>query len=181
MLKNNPWLKIILLVTLLSGCGYTTRSNIASKYKSIYITPFINKIDITVETDTASKYKLYRPRLETDITKTVVDKFMWDGNLRPVNYESADVILNGELIEFRKDAVRYDDNENVTEYRVNLVVNVSLSWNNSDKGLMWAEKNFTGLTSYFVTGNSAKPEAKAISDAITDLARRIVQRAVEEW
>lgn len=187
MLKNNSWLKVVslvtcnlLLVTCLSGCGYTTRSNISSRYTTIYITPFVNKIDITAESDVASKYKLYRPRLETDITRAVIDKFMWDGNLRPVSYESANVVLNGELMEFRKDPVRYDDSDNVTEYRVNLLVNISLL-NNADKSLIWEEKNFTGLTSYFVSGSSAKTEAQAINDAITDLARRIVERCVEEW
>jgi len=109
-----------------------------------------------------------------------IDKFMFDGNLRPVNYESADVTLKGELMEFRKDPLRYDDNDNVTEYRVNMVVNISL-WNNRDSSLIWEENNFTGITSYFTTGTAAKTEAQAINDAITDLVRRVVERAVEEW
>ena len=38
------------------GCGYTTRSMISNKFKTIYVTPFVNKIDITKETDTGYKY-----------------------------------------------------------------------------------------------------------------------------
>jgi len=187
MLKNNTVTKIFLLSTcflilgiFLSGCGYTTRSSISTKYKTIYITPFVNKIDTTAEMDVASKYKLYYPGLETSITKAVLDKFMWDGNLKPVNYESADVTLKGDLLDFVKDPVRYDDNENVTEYRINLVVNISL-WNNRDNSLIWEENNFTGQTTYFVTGTSATTEAQAVKAALTDLARRVVERAVEEW
>lgn len=169
-----------LLLTGLTGCGYTTRSTISSSFKTIYITPFINKVDITQETEVASKYKIYRPLLETDITKAVVNKFLWDGNLRPVKSGIADLVLKGELIEFRKDPLRYDENNEVQEYRINLVVNISL-WDNRENVLIWEEKNFTGDFTYFTTGSLAKTEATAINDAITDLARRIVERSVEEW
>lgn len=176
--------KTLLLVTgcliFLSGCGYTTRSMISSKYKTIYVVPFVNKIDITQEQYTANKYRIYRPLLETDITKSVINKYLFDGNLRPVKEGSADLVLKGELLEFRKDPLRYDDNNNVTEYRVNLVVNLAL-WGRQENKLIWEENNFTGDTTYFVTGTQAKSEGQAINDALTDLSRRIVERTVEEW
>lgn len=174
----------LLLVIGLAGCGYTTRSMISNKYRTIYIQPFINKIDITQETDVAAKYKIYRPGLETDITKSVVNKFLLDGNLKPANLESADLTLKSELVEFRKDPLRYSDSDEVEEYRVNLVVNISL-WNNKENRLVWEENNFTGDTTYFTnfaTGGAViKSEAQAINDAIGDLVRRIVERVVEEW
>ncbi len=71
-----------LLVTGLTGCGYTTRSMISSEFKTIYIQPFVNKIDFTRETSVANKYKIYRPMLETEITKAVINKFIFDGNLK---------------------------------------------------------------------------------------------------
>lgn len=169
-----------LLVGVFTGCGYTTRSAICTKYRTIYIPPFVNKIDITRDTDTASKYKIYRPQLETDITKAVVNKFLWDGNLKPVGSASADVVLKGELVEYRKDPLRYDDNDEVLEYRVSLLVNLTL-WNNKEDKLAWQENNFTGDATYITTGTGATSEVQAISVAITDLARRIVERAVEEW
>ena len=165
---------------LAAGCGYTTRSAIANKYRTIYIDPFINKIDITSDANVGSKYRLYRPLLETDITKEVLNKFLFDGNLKPVKTGSADLTLKGELIEFRKEPLRYDDNDNVTEYRVDMVVNIGL-WDNLENRQLWKEDGFTGETSYFTTGNQTKSEAQAINDSISDLARRIVERAVEEW
>ncbi|MFA4842472.1 MAG: LPS assembly lipoprotein LptE [Candidatus Omnitrophota bacterium] len=170
----------VALLLSLAGCGYTTRSAISNKYQTIYVTPFVNKIDITQETDVANKYKLYRPQLETDVTKAAINKFLFDGNLRPVKLQNADLTLKGELLEFRKDPLRYDDNNEVLEYRVNMVVNIFL-WDNKTNLLVWEENRFTGETSYFTSGTSIKTEAQAISDAITDLARRIVERAVEEW
>lgn len=162
------------------GCGYTTRSMISGKFKTIYVRPFINKIDITYDTDAASKYKIYKAGLETDITRTVVDKYLFDGNLRPIKLESADLILKGELIEFRRDPLRYTESDEVEEYRLNLVVNIEL-WDPGENKLVWQENGFTGDTTYFTSGINAKSEATAINDALSDLARRVVERTVEQW
>jgi hypothetical protein len=162
------------------GCGYTTRSMVSDKFKTIYVEPFANKIDITKETDAVYKYKIYKPRLETDITKSVIDKFLFDGNLRPQKLELADLVLKGELVEFRRDPLRYTDSDEVEEYRINLVVNLSLRDNKENK-LIWGENNFTGDTTYFTRGTAAKSEDTAINDAVSDLARRIVERTVEQW
>lgn len=170
----------LLVFLFLGGCGYTTRSMISSKFTTIYVEPFVNKVDITQEVYTANKYRIYRPMLETDITKSVTNKFLFDGNLKPAKDESADLILRGELIEFRKDPLRYNESDEVTEYRLNLVVNISL-WDKKENKLIWQENNFTGDTTYFTTGAQAKTEDTAISDALVDLARRIIERTVEEW
>jgi len=162
------------------GCGYTTRSLINDKYRTIYVTPFVNRIDITREMDAGNKYKLNRPMLDTEITKSVINRFLFDGNLKPVSVESADLVLKGELLEFRKDGLRYDTSNNVEEYRMNLVVNISL-WDNKENKLLWEEKGFTGEATYFVTGAQARSEDAAISDAEKDLCRRIVERIVEQW
>lgn len=163
-----------------AGCGYSSRSMISSKYRTIYVTPFINRVDITNDADAGYKYKIYKPLLETDITSAVNNKFLFDGNLKPVQKELADVTLKGELIEFRRDPVRYTEGDDVAEYRINLVVNITL-WDNKEDKLIWQENGFTGEASYFTTGPTAKSETVAVNDAITDLSRRIVERAVEEW
>ncbi len=168
------------LFSVIAGCGYTTRSMVGSKYNTIYITPFLNKVNITTAVNAANKYRLYRPMIETDITKSVINRYLFDGNLRPIKEESADLILKGEVVEFRRDALRYDSNDNVNEYRINLVVNISM-WDRAEKKMLWEENNFTGDTTYFPTGNQAKTEDQAVRDALTDLSRRIVERSVEQW
>lgn len=173
-------LKLLTCSLLLTGCGYTTRSMIAEKFKSIYVQPFVNKIDISREADSANKYKTNKPMLETDITNSVVNRFLWDGNLRPVAKEAADLILKGELVEFRRDPLRYTQDDEVEEYRINLVVNIILLDNRENK-VLWKEVNFTGDTTYFTRGTLAKSEDLAINDALVDLSRRIVERVIEEW
>lgn len=163
-----------------ASCGYTTRSMISSEFKTVYIAPFINKVDLTQEAYAANKYRVYRPTLETDVTKAVTDKYLFDGNLKPVREGTADLSLKGELIDFRRDALRYDADDNVEEYRINIVVNLILWDNNADK-LVWQENGFTGDATYYIAGPSAKSEDAAVNDALADLARRIVERTVEQW
>jgi hypothetical protein len=174
-----------LLATLLMGCGYTTRSMLSGKFRTIYITPFLNKVDITQEAYSAGKYRIYRPMLETDITRKVINRYLFDGNLKPVKEELADLVLKGELVEYRKDPLSYTaDNTDVTEYRINIYVNLSL-WDRKENKLLWEENHFNGNYSFFTSfalGNVIKiTEDAAVTNAIEDLARRIVERTVEQW
>jgi len=178
-----------LLAAVLSGCGYTTRSMLSGKFSTIYVTPFLNKVDVTQEGYSANKYRIYRPMLETDITKKVINRYLFDGNLKPAKEAQADLVLKGELMEYRKDPLTYDSNgENVTEYRINIYVNLSL-WDQKENKLVWQENNFNGNYSYFVRNDTVNPgtnvvvvtEDTAVTNAVDDLARRIVERTVEQW
>ena len=99
----------------------------------------------------------------------------------------ADLVLKGELIEYRKDPLSYTvDNNDVTEYRINIYVNLSL-WDKKENKLVWEEKNFNGNYSFFTSFASTNvsrgnmSEDSAVTNAIEDLARRIVERTVEQW
>jgi len=167
-----------LLSTIFMGCGYTTRSLISSKYKNIYVEHFENKIDIAKETESIRRYKLYYPLLEQNIWKAVIDRFNLDGNLRVSPKESADLILKCSLLDFRRDALRYEDNDEVEEYRISITVELELKDKN-DKVLK--KTNIVGDATYFLTGPHAKAEPLAIEDAIQDVSRRIVEQVVEIW
>lgn len=180
------WTHLCFLMSVFSlflttaGCGYTTRSMMSPELKTIRIEQFVNKIDVAQQTYVSSAHSVYRPGLETDITKAVIGRFLFDRNLKVASGQDADLILKGELVEFRRDPVRYDDSSNVAEYRINIVVNLIL-WSTEKDKLVWEEKRFTGDTTYFTSGSQAKPEASAVNDALNDLSRRIVERTVEQW
>ncbi len=178
--------QVFFLSFALAGCGYTTRSMISNKYKTIHIKQFLNKIDLTTEGDAYNKYKIYKPTLETDITKSVIDRYLFDGNLKPVKEENADLVLKGELIEFRRDPLR-TENDEVQEYRVNIMVSIAL-WDKKENNLVWQESNFTGDYTYYPYSSSLpgianyrKTDDQAVNEAVTDLSRRIVERTVEQW
>lgn len=178
--RINSLIVLFCLLVNLAGCGYTTRSLLHSQYKTIYITQFNNKIDITKDGDSFTTHKIYRPMLETDITKSTINRYLFDGNLRPSKNESADLVLKGDLVEFRRDAVRYNNSDDVEEYRISISVDISL-WDKKEDKLIWQEKHFTGDSTYFTVGINAKSEATAVNDALNDLSRRIVERTVEQW
>jgi len=156
----------------LVGCGYTTGSLLPSHMKTIAVPIFKNSIS-----PESLSYQ-YHPGVEVDITREVIDRFFFDGNLRVVGVgEEADLELVGELIDYIKEPLRYGpDAKDVTEYRLTLVVNISLRDLRKDV-VAWEEKNFTGDATYFTTGT----ESSALSNAIKDLARNIVDRTVEGW
>jgi len=177
-------LSMVFCMFLLGGCGYSTHSSAYSKSTKIFIKPFENKVDLNINTEFSDRtpYKLYRPGMETKITDAVINRFLVDGYLRVVSKEDqADLILSGALINFEKQPLRYDQlSENVEEYRANIVVDMSLEDVTNTKKV-WNERGFVGFSEYAQSGPNAKSEDNAVNEAIDDLARRIVERTVEDW
>lgn len=173
-------LYMIFFAVVLSGCGYAAGSLLPAGQKDIYVDNFKNGIDIGKETTEYSKYALYRPGLESDITRAIVDRFTFDGNLKIANRDNADIVLAGTLSDYRKEALRYDNADNVEEYRVKITVDMELT-RVSDNKVLWREKAFIGESTYNTTGRFAASEQLACDEAIEDLARRVVERTVEGW
>jgi len=170
---------VLTAIFSVSGCGYTTRSLLPSNLKTIYVENFVNKIKLTAESNDDRMYRAYRPGMEINAAKAIRDKYLFDGNLKVVDSENADLILKGELVDFRNEALRYDRSDNVMEYRIRIVVNIEMQ--TKDGKVRWRENNFAGEWLYNTTGPLAKSESSAIVEAEADLARRVVERTIEEW
>ena len=171
---------IVFLSTIFSGCGYTAGSLLPPNTKTIYVDNFKSTIDVGKEVTEGSKYELYRPGVENDVTNAIVDRFTFDGNLKITPREKADLILEGKLTEYKKEALRYDNADNVEEYRVKIVVDME-AIRASDNKILWTEKGFKGEATYNTTGNFATSEQVARDQALVDLARRVVERTIEGW
>ncbi len=163
-------------VLLSLNCGYSTNVLLASGIRTIYVEDIKNSIDFTQE----NTQDIYIPLLEVKVRDAVIDRFLFDGHLRVATPEAADVILKGELLSFDRSVLRRTDNDDVEEYRIRVTVHVAL-WDREKEEIIWEESSFSGEGNYFVTGPSAKSETTAINDAIVDLARRIVERSIENW
>ena len=165
-----------------AGCGYSARPGLPSNYRTVYIKPFANKIDITRLTSGTEQYPIYRHRMEVDLTNAVVDRFQFTGLMRPASQDRADTRLEGELVEFRRDALRYNAQQQVEEWRLNVVVNLRFI-DQSTNAIIWEEERLTGDTTFFASGNNVtvETESQALDRALTDLGRRIVERTVENW
>ena len=165
---------------LLSGCGYSARPGLASHLKTVYVKPFTNQVDITKLTSGNERFPLYRPSMEVDLTRAVVDQYHFTGLLRPVQADRANCRLEGELIDFHRDPLRYTAAGDVEEWRLNIAVRLKF-YDLTLNTLLWEEERLVGDTTYFTTGPNATSEAAALDRAITDLARRVVERSVENW
>ena len=163
-----------------NGCGYTTRPGLASHLKTVYVKPLVNQIDVTQLTTADGRFPIYRHRMEVDLTNEIISRYQFTGLLRPAAAQRADSRLEGELVAFRQDPLRYDASQRVEEWRLNVVVNLRF-YDQTSELLLWEEEGFTGDTTYFAVCANAESESAALARAITDLARRIVERTVESW
>lgn len=160
----------------MSGCGYSTRSLLLANYKTLHVEPVKNKIAFTTE----ERRSTYTPFLEDKIRGAIIDRFFFDGAFRIADEDSADLILKTDLITYSKDPLRRTDDSDIEEYRIYIIVSLVLKISEKDE-ILWEEPRFAGETTYFTIGPLAESEDTALENALVDLARRIVERTVEDW
>lgn len=164
------------LCLTVASCGYTTKSTLPSSLKRIHVEPFKNSIDFT----TGTQRDVYLPLLEVKARNAVMNRFMFDGSLKIAEPDAADLILKGNLQSYQRSALRFTDDDDVQEYRIQIVVSFEMV-NVKTGETSWTEPGFTGEATYFVSGPQVTTEDSAIEAAIQDLARRIVERTIEDW
>lgn len=155
------------------GCGYTTGSLLPAKFQTIYVAPFENKTDYM----NAQARKLYIPGLETRVRSTLIDRFIFDGNLRVGQEETADLVLNGKLLSYDREDLVLTRSQDVQEYRIRITVELKMT-DPIDQRVLWQEPSFSGEATYLTSSGS---ESAALDAALKDLAMRIVARTVEDW
>jgi hypothetical protein len=172
--------KFLLLVSLLAmsftGCGYTTGSLISSRFQTIFVAPFENKIDYMNQ----DARTVYIPQLELKAHTAIIDRFMFDGNLRVTEEGNSDLVLKGKVLSFEREELRLTSAEDVKEYRLRVTVALVM-WDPVNEKAVWEEPSFAGETTYYTVGALAKSESQAMQDVLTDLARRVVERTIEDW
>ena len=171
---------VSILLFIASGCGYANKSLIAPGANTIFVRTFTNKIDITTEPSTRQKYNVYKPFLETKVTNAIIDRFLYDANLKLTDETAADLLLEGKIVNYLRQPLKYSDAKDIEEYRLNITVNFTLKDLRTDK-IMLQEISLTADTTYFVTGKSAKTEEAAIDVLVEDLARRLASRITHQW
>jgi hypothetical protein len=157
----------------LGGCGYTQKVTLPSGIQTLHVDTFQNKIPL-------GRLFAHEPGVEIRITNAIIRRLEQDGNLKVVSRDRSDAILEGELIAFDQEGVRFTGFERIEEYRLYVVVSLRLK-NQKTGEVLWEEPNFSGDTSFFVTGARSISRAQATDRAIDQLARNVVDRVVEDW
>jgi hypothetical protein len=172
---------------LLAGCGYTNQSSLDPQYQTIFVSAFFDK---TPEYD-----------LQAPLTNALSRKFLTDGRLDLVDQDSADLHLEGIILDYKLKGLTYDEEDEVTQFL--LVITAAVRCTDQQSGeVLWEEPIMAGETSMYtraagqssdrLRGNAeaflptvrsfASPtENRAASEALEQLASDIFYRTIEPW
>lgn len=176
-MKNLTIGLVIILLLLLYGCGYHLPGRGASlpdDVHSVAIDPFVNK---TTE-----------PFIETQLTNEVRDQFARRRTLDVVaNIDQADVLLRGTIVSYLANAIAYDTNDDITEYRLTMAVDAELARVNGEDVLWqgtvsWSEEFFASEPG--AAGGRAQQdyrESQAQEKATRRLAQEIYNRVTDNF
>ena len=157
----------------LASCGYTSKTKLPHDIKTIYVETVLNKISV-------EQMYSYQPGLEMDITNSVIRHFQVDGNLKIATADRADAVLSMDLKAYEQEGVRFNPLENVSEYRLFIVLDLTLKHRETGE-IIWKEPNFSGNKEYFVTQVRSQGQRAATEKAIEDVAKKVVDRVAEDW
>jgi len=147
-------LSMMLAAVFLAGCGYHFKgkeNNLPKDITKISIPVFKNK---TMETN-----------IETFFTNALISQFVKSKELKLVDTKNADAIIYGTIRDFHLDTLTYYPNGKVSEYRVTVVMDVSLV-RTSDKKVIWRGKNMHEFEDYDASNETLTNEARQQEAAI---------------
>ncbi len=173
MKPKHPMVLCILISVFLTGCGYTQQNVLPGGIQTIAVPTFRNAIP-------AERIFTYKSGLEIDLTNAVIRRFNFDGNLKVVSEDKADAKLEGAIISYDQETLRFTSVDRPQELRLHLVVRLKLI-NLKTGGVMWEEANFSGSTLFEPNDEQGTRRISAAKDAVQDLAINIVNRVVEDW
>ncbi|HDY69180.1 MAG: hypothetical protein JYX80_07510 [Candidatus Scalindua sediminis] len=154
----------VLVVALMCGCGYSTRSLINRDISSIHIPIF--------ENDT------FRRGIEFDLTKAVKDEIMSKTNLRIASKDNADTILHGTVKEFKEGIITHGFRDSIVEARVTLFVDITLVDRRTGRTLI--DKGGINQAIEYIVRRGETLES-ASDEGVVDLAETIVNLLAEKW
>ena len=153
-----------LVVALMCGCGYSSRSLISRDISSIHIPIF--------ENDT------FRRGIEFDLTKAVKNEVMSKTNLRIASKDNADTILHGTVKDFTERIITQGFSDSLVEGQMTLFVDIQLVDRRTGRTLI-NEESINQASGYIV--RRGETLESATEEGVVDLAETIVDHLAEKW
>lgn len=178
-MRSKVWVLPLAASLAFSGCGYTTKSLLPENIRRVHVPPVKNAIELSGEISDKTPFRVYRPGLEVELTNGIINRYIFDGTLSVTSADKADAVLEASLVDYRRDALRYTDGEDVSEYRLSITVDAKMT-QKSDGKVLW-ERRVTGDSTFFLTGSRAISEDEASVKAVEDVARRVIEATIEYW
>lgn len=155
---------IFILIIVLSGCGYSTRSLLRQDVESIYVPIFDN--------DT------FRRGLEFKLTKSVKDEILFRTKIKIVDREDADAVLYGKIADVQERVISENIADDIVEGSVTIFLDIKLVDARTGRNIM-EKKGLQWKAEYI--GRREEAVSTAENEAFVDIAERIVNLMEEEW
>jgi Lipopolysaccharide-assembly len=154
-----------LLLIALTGCPYGFSSSLLPGHiKSVSVSLFENRSD--------------RGELPTALADSLTEAFIDNHTLKVVGEKSADSQLEGTIVEYRRTPFTVGADEQVLEYRVEIILEVRFVDLRKNK-ILWEEERLGQWDTYsFVNGES---EQLGIGRVLEKLVEDVLNRTVEGW
>jgi len=161
-------LAVIVGVAALYACGpYTFNPNLPGHIKSVAIPLFKNP-------------RTFKYGAERILTDAVIDEFVADGSLDVADENVADSKLTVEIVNYKKEPLSYDVQEVVKEYNLAVVISATFTDLTTNQ-VLWQEPSMYESVSYYAIGARAETEDEALQRLAEELARKLVNRALQGW
>jgi outer membrane lipopolysaccharide assembly protein LptE/RlpB len=156
------------LAIALAGCGYSFRGALPGHITTVGVPVFANLTP--------------QPAVENVITTAIIDAFAANSRLAVVRPETADSILEGEVVDYVLQPIAYNQAADVTEYR--LVVTLNFRYRDVRRGeLLLQEVGFREKADFRSTtvAQNLTLEDGALRQAARDIGRAVVALAVSRF
>jgi hypothetical protein len=158
-----------LLAAAVVACGYSFQGTLPEDIKTVAVPVFKNST--------------YEPAVESVLTSAVLNAFATSGRLRVAPVGEADSLLEGEVTGYNVQALAFDRNSNVTQYR--LLITMNVDFKDLRRGaLLWRERGLQERADFQVPGQVVVTlglEDVAVRQAAIVIARRVVSLALERF
>jgi lipopolysaccharide assembly LptE-like protein len=126
--------------------------------------------------------KTFEPLIENTLTLRFRQQILRDGHLKLVSSEeNSDLTLEGQLNSFGQTPLSFDTNNAALEYRISLILQMSLK-DAKTKKILWQKSGITGTSDYYVNADSSLNRAaldRALDEAITVLAEDVISEILD--
>ncbi|MDP8262872.1 MAG: LptE family protein [Candidatus Ancaeobacter aquaticus] len=150
-----------LCVMSIVGCGYQLGSIKVGDKDNLHIPIFKNN------TNTYG--------IEGLVTEAVINRLLVDGSYKIVGKDQADYILDGEIIEYRRDANVFDRADVPGEFRITITARLTLKDAKTGK-VIWTASDAYGEANYARGAYQLESERASWPAVTEDLARDITEK-----
>jgi len=150
---------LVIIILLISCCGYSTRSLMPEHMQKIYIAILENRT--------------LKPGLDELATNAIVEAFRSGSSLRIVDESSADLVLEGSVSAFSKNPHTYTSDQTILQYKI--TIKYSMRCIDKVRNEVFWEGDVSDWALYDTD------EDQGIREAAKKVAERLVTSILTNW